>query len=280
MLEMLSYGFMQRALLAGLIIGLICPSIGIYLVLRRMSMIGDSLSHVALSGVAVGMLTGTSPIGMALVFTVGAALLVDVLRKHFRAYEELAIAIILSTGIALAVVIISIARSFNAQLYSYLFGSIATVTRLDLWVVIGLSVVVMSAIAYYYKDLFYITMDETSARLAGVPVKWLNLLFVILVSSTITLSMRIVGILLVSSLIVLPVATGLQIAKSFKQAFAVSIASAELSVFVGIFFAYHYELASGGTIVLFAVVQLLVVLVAKYLYNRIKRGENEKERSV
>ncbi len=273
MLEMLSYGFMQRALLAGLIIGVICPSIGIYLVLRRMSMIGDSLSHVALSGVAVGMLTGASPIGMALVFTIGAALLVDVLRERFRAYEELAIAIILSTGIALAVVIISIARSFNAQLYSYLFGSIATVTRHDLAVIVGLSVVVMSAVAYYYKDLFYITMDETSARLAGVSVKWLNLLFVVLVSSTITLSMRIVGILLVSSLIVLPVATALQIAKSFKGAFIASIIFAETAILFGMFIAYYYELASGGTIVLFSVVQLLVVLVAKYTYNRVERGK-------
>ncbi len=271
MLEMFSYGFMQRALLAGAIIGIICPSIGIYLVLRRMSMIGDSLSHVALSGVAFGMLTGFSPVGMALVFTIGGALLVDVLRQRFRAYQELAIAIILSTGIALAVVIISIARSFNNQLYSFLFGSITTVMQQDLMIIIALSVVVLFAISYYFKDLFYITLDETSAKLAGVPVKWVNLVFIILVSSTITLSMRIVGILLVSSLIVLPVATSLQLARSFKHAFLLAIVFAETAVFIGMFVAYQFELASGGTIVLFAVIQLLIVLLYKYLSQRVMR---------
>ncbi len=274
MFEMLSYGFMQRALIAGVIIGVICPSIGIYLVLRRMSMIGDSLSHVALSGVAVGMLTGFSPVAMALAFTVGAALLVDVLRQRFRAYQELAIAIILSSGIALAVVVISIARSFNNQLYSFLFGSITTVMQQDLMVIIALSVVVLVAITYYFKDLFYITLDETSAKLAGVPVKWVNLVFIILVSSTITLSMRIVGILLVSSLIVLPVATSLQVARSFKSAFLMAIVFAETAVFVGMIVAYQFELASGGTIVLFAVIQLLAVLLIKHTAHRLMRGKS------
>lgn len=265
MIEMLSFQFMQRAMLAGAIIGLICPLIGIFLVLRRMSMIGDSLSHVALSGVAAGMLLGTYPVAMALGFSVAAALAIEKLRESFQEYAEVATAIVLSTGIGLAVVLISIAKSFNASLYSYLFGSITTVMPQDMGLIIGLGVVIVVAVALLYKEMFYIAFDEASARLAGIPVKRINLVFIVMIAATITLSMRIVGILLVSSLMVLPVAAALQIAKSFKQALWLSVLLAQISVFVGMITAYVYELASGGTIVLVSVALLLLVLGYKRL---------------
>lgn len=272
MIDMLSYSFMQRAMLAGMIIGVIGPTIGIYLVLRRMSLIGDSLSHVALSGVAAGMLTQTSPVIVALVFTVSAAIFVEKLRRSFEHYAELAIAVIMSTGIALAVVIISIARSFNAQLYSYLFGNIATVSVQDLYLIGALGLFIVVAAWLFHKALFYIALDETSARLSGVPVKAINLLFIVMVAATITLSMRIVGILLVSSLIVLPVATSLQLAKSFKAAIAWAIGFAQLAIIVGMTLAYYFELASGGTIVLTAVAILLIVLAYKRFRRTRYRG--------
>jgi len=265
MLEMLSYTFMQRALLAGIIVGVICPMIGIFLVLRRMSMIGDSLSHVALSGVAAGMLTGTYPVAMALGFSVVAALAIERLRRSFEEYAELAIAIVLSTGIGLAVVLISLANSFNANLYSYLFGNITTVMPQDLKLITALGVVIVAGVIFLYKELFYIAFDETSARLSGVPVKWLNILFVVMIAANITLSMRIVGILLVSSLMVLPVAASLQIAKNFKQAMIYSVLLAQGAILSGMVIAYYFELASGGTIVLMSVVELLVILGVKRL---------------
>lgn len=272
MLEILQYGFMQRALLAGAIIGLLCPLIGIFIVLRRMSLIGDSLSHVALSGVAAGIITGIYPMSMSLIFSVIAALAIEKLRKSYEEYAELSIAIILSAGIGLAVVLISLAKSFTIDLFGYLFGSITTVLPRDMWIITILGALIIITIKFLYKELFYIAFDEVSAKLAGIPVGYINILFIVLIASTITLSMRIVGILLVSSLMIVPVATSLQLAKSFKQATLLSIIFAQISIISGIFVSYHLELASGGTIVLISVFILLLVLgiknLNKYLIKR------------
>lgn len=259
-MEILQYGFMQRALLAGIIIGIICPLVGMFIVLRRMSLIGDSLSHVALSGVAAGILTNVYPVGMALSFSILAALAIEKLRKSYRHYAELSIAIVLSAGIGLAVVLISLAKSFNIDLFGYLFGSITTVMPRDIWVIAALGIIIIVTIKLLYKELFYIAFDEVSAKLAGIPVSNINLLFIVIIAATITLSMRIVGILLVSSLMVIPVATSLQLAKSFKQATLLSVVFAEISIVSGIFISYYLELASGGTIVVISVIQLLLVL--------------------
>lgn len=263
MLEILQYGFMQRALVAGIIIGVLCPLIGIFIVLRRMSLIGDSLSHVALSGVAAGILTGVYPLTMSLIFSVLAALAIEKLRKSYQEYAELSIAIILSAGIGLAVVLISLAKSFNIDLFGYLFGSITTVLPRDLWTITVLGILIIAIIKLIYKELFYIAFDEVSAKLAGIPVGYINLLFIVLIASTITLSMRIVGILLVSSLMIIPVATSLQLAKSFRHATILSIIFAEIAIISGIFLAYYLELASGGTIVIISVIILLLVLGIK-----------------
>ncbi|MBA1334561.1 MAG: Zinc ABC transporter, permease protein ZnuB [Firmicutes bacterium] len=260
MLELLQYGFMQRALMAGIIIGILCPLIGIFLVLRRMSLIGDSLSHVALSGVAAGIVSGVYPLAMALVFSVLAALGIEQLRKKYEEYAELAIAIILSAGIGIAVVLISYAKSINVDLFGYLFGNILTVRSSDMRLITGLGILIIMFVKLLYKELFYIAFDEEGARIAGIPVKRINLFFIVIIAMTITLSMRIVGVLLVSSLMVIPVAASLQVAKSFKQAALLSVVIAELSVVSGIIISYYMELASGGTIVLLSVIILLLVI--------------------
>lgn len=260
MLELLQYGFMQRALMAGIIIGILCPLIGIFLVLRRMSLIGDSLAHVALSGVAAGIVSGVYPLAMALVFSVLAALGIEQLRKKYAGYAELALAIILSAGIGVAVVLISYAKSINVDLFGYLFGNILTVRPADMRLVTGLGILIIMFVKLLYKELFYIAFDEEGARIAGIPVKQINLFFIVIIAMTITLSMRIVGVLLVSSLMVVPVAASLQMAKSFKQAALLSVVIAELSVVSGIIISYYMELASGGTIVLLSVIILLLVI--------------------
>ncbi|WIF95991.1 metal ABC transporter permease [Caminicella sporogenes] len=270
-MEILQYGFMQRALLAGVVVGILCPLIGIFIVLRRMSLIGDSLSHIALSGVAAGILTGVYPLTMALIFSIFAALGIEKLRKNYREYVELSIAIILSAGIGLAVVLISLSKSLNVDLFGYLFGSITAVMPADIWVILVLGLFIILIVKFLYKELFYISFDEISAKLAGVPVNYINLLFIVLVASTITLSMRIVGILLVSSLMIIPVATSLQIAKSFKYVIFYSIVFAEISVISGIIISFYLELASGGTIVIISVLILLLVLFIKKINkNRLK----------
>ncbi|MFZ5351696.1 MAG: metal ABC transporter permease [Bacillota bacterium] len=260
MLEILKYGFMQRAFAAGILVAIICPLIGVFIVLRRMSMIGDTLSHASLAGIAAGMLGGFYPIWGALIFSVGAAVGIERLRKNFTQYAELAISIVLSASIGLAVVFISLAKSFNADLLSYLFGSIIAVSIKDIYTVSFLSLIIITSVWFFYKEFFYIAFDEEGAELSGVPVTSLNIYFTVLTAMTIVVSMRIVGILMVSSLMVVPVAASLQISKSFKNTCFLSVVFALISVIAGLLMSFYLDLAPGGTIVLLSVAMLLVII--------------------
>ncbi|MFV9511578.1 metal ABC transporter permease [Tepidibacillus sp. LV47] len=265
MFEMLQYDFMQRALLAGIMISIISPTIGVFIVLRRLSLIGDTLSHVTLAGVAAGILGGIYPVFSGMIFAVLAALGIEKLRKLYRSYEELAIPIMLSAGIGLAVVFISLANGFNVDLFSYLFGSVMAVSRQDLLTIFAVGMIILILIYLFFKELFYLSFDEEAARLSGIPHRFINTLFIVLVALTISLSMRIVGILLVSSLMTIPVAASLQIANSFKEAYAYAILFSLLSVIFGMTLSYLFDLATGGTIVLTSVVILLLVILGKRL---------------
>ena len=260
--EIFTYGFMQRAFIAGSIIGIICPAIGVFIVLRRLSMIGDTLSHVALAGVAAGMLGGIYPVYTALLFSIAAALGIEKLRQEFKEYAELSIAIMLSAGIGLASIFISMGRS-NSSIFSYLFGSITLVTSHDLRTVVILGLVIMVSLVMLYRGLFYITLDEEAARLAGIPIKRVSLCFNILVAMTIAVSMRIVGILLVSSMMVVPVASSMQIAKSFKETLIYSVLFGFFSVIIGLFISFYWDLAPGGTIVLSGIFILITTMLFK-----------------
>lgn len=265
------FEFMQNALLAGLIVGLICPAIGVFLVVRRLSLMADALSHITLSGIAAGILIQknvtilqwVNPMYVGMFFSVAGSLIVEQLRKAYRFYQELAIPIILSSGIGLGVVLISIANGFNASLFSYLFGSVVAVSRTDLWTIVGVGIIVLVTLILLYKELFALSFDEEYARISGIKRKWVNFTFIILVALTIAISMRIVGILLVSSLITLPVAAAIQLSNSFKQTIWLSICFAELSVLGGLTVAFYLNWASGGTIVLFSVLVLIIVLIYK-----------------
>jgi zinc transport system permease protein len=248
--EMLTYGFMQRALAAGLMIGTIAPTIGVFLVLRRLSLIADALSHVALAGVAVGLLAGTYPLAGALAVTLLAALGIERLRASGRLFGEAALAIFLSGGFAVAVVLISLAGGFNVDLFSYLFGAITLVGPRDLWLILGLGVVVLGALAAFYKELFAITFDEEGARVQGVPVDALNLLLTALVAVTVVVAMRIVGILLTSALLVIPAVTALRLAGSFRSTLWIAVACSLGAVLAGITASYYLDIAAGGAIVL------------------------------
>lgn len=265
------YEFLRYTLFSGILIGLICPILGTFLIVRRLSMMADGLSHVTLSGVAAGMLlakkftffAAINPLFFGMLFSVIGSLFIERLRKVYKAYQDLAIPIILSTGLGLFTVLISMADGFTTDLYSYLFGKIVTVTKEDLFALIGVAVVVIGTVVLIYKELFAVSFDEEFARVSGVSRKSINLWFMILVALTIAASMRIVGVLLISALITLPVAASLQIAGSFRQTIFYAILFAEISVLFGLYFAYLLDWASGGTIVLMAVLLLLIVLGAK-----------------
>lgn len=171
MMELFQFGFMRRAIAAGMIVGALCPLIGIFLVLRRMSLIGDSLSHVALAGVAAGIVSGVYPPAAALVFSVAAALGIEQLGKKYPEHAELAIAVILSAGIGTAVVLVSYAKSINIDLFGYLFGNILTVGPGDMWLIAALGSFILVFVGIYFRELFFIAFDEEGARIAGIPVK-------------------------------------------------------------------------------------------------------------
>ncbi len=263
LLGMFQYPFMTRALLAGVLVGLICPLVGLFICLRRMSMIADALSHVCLSGVAAGLLSGANPVLMASVFAVAGALILDRLRKFYANYSEISIAIVLSTGVALAAILMSLGSGLSSNFTSYLFGSIVLVSFEDIKIILGMGFLILLLIFLLYKELFLIAFDEEGAKIAGVPVSLINIIFTSLTALTIAVAMRIVGILLVSSLMILPVATALHLAKNFKTALWLGVLFSEIAVIVGLILSFYLNLAPGGTMILTSVVILIGVLVLK-----------------
>ncbi len=248
--EVLQYDFMRRALAAGLMIGTIAPIIGVFLVLRRLSLIADTLAHVALAGVALGLVTGAPPGATALAVSVAGAVGVERLRVSGRLYGEAALAIYLSGGLAVAVVLLGVGRGLTVDLFTYLFGTITAVRPGDLWTILVLGVVVLGAVAVLYKDLFAVTFDEEGARVQGVPVGALNLLLAVLVAITVVVAMRVVGVLLTSALVVIPAVTALRLARAFRTALLLAVALALAAVVGGMAAAYYLDLPAGGAIVL------------------------------
>ncbi|MFO1443445.1 metal ABC transporter permease [Bacillus sp. Bva_UNVM-123] len=267
----LQYEFLQNAFLTGIIIGIIAPLLGVFIVVRRLSLIADALSHVTLAGIAASLFlekkflifSGLNPLYMGMVFSVTGSLFIEKLRAVYKHYQELAIPIILSGGIGLGVIFISLADGFNTDLFSYLFGSVSAVSRMDLWTILIISILVIALIVLLYKELFLLSFDEEHAKASGIAAKSVHFIFIIMVALVIAASMRIVGILLVSSLMTLPVAASIRIAKGFKQTIFYSILFGETSVLGGLTLSYYLDLAPGGTIVMLAVLILIVTILLK-----------------
>ena len=261
--EIWQFGFMQRAFAAGAVMAVVCPLIGVFLVPRRLSLIADTLAHIALAGVALGLLVGASPVLGALVVTVTGALGLERLRSRGALQGDAALAVFLSGGFALAVVLISLARGFNADLFAILFGSILTVSPADVWLILALGAVVATTILLSYRRLFAITLHEDLARTSGVPVTALNLLLTVLTALTTVVAMRMVGVLLVSAMIVIPTLTGFALGRSFRRATAVAIVMALASVGIGLTSAYYLHLAAGGAVVLTALAIFALASLAR-----------------
>src|SRR5882762_8473627 len=261
--EFLQYGFMHRAFAAGVVTALICPAIGVFLIPRRLSLIADTLAHVALAGVALGLVLGVSPVLGALVVALAGAVGIERLRARGALQGDAALAVFLSGGFALAVVLISLARGFNADLFAILFGSILTVTSGDVWLIVALGAVVTVAVGGFYKQFLAITLHEDLARTSGVPVGALNLLLTVLTALTTVVAMRMVGVLLVSAMIVIPTLTGFALGRSFRRATALAIVMALASVAIGLTAAYYLSLAAGGAVVLTALLLFALASLAR-----------------
>lgn len=271
MLPFLKYEFLQNALLTGIMVGLLAPVLGVFIVVRRQALIADALSHITLAGIAANLLLGkwssffaaANPIYLGMAFSVGGAIFIEQLRKVYKHYEELAIPIIMSAGIGLSVIFISMADGFNTDLFNYLFGSIIAVKQSDVWTVFAILIVVLLFVFFMYKELFVLSFDEEQGRLSGIRSNWILVAFMAITALVIAASMKIVGILLVSALMTLPVAASIRIAKGFKQAIWLSVLFGEVAVISGMFLSYYLDLASGGTIVLCLVVILFLCISYK-----------------
>lgn len=259
---MLEYTFMQNALAAGILISILCPVVGVFLVLRRYSMMGDTLSHSSLAGIALGLIYGFNPLLSAFLFTSVCGVLIEFLRNYYKKYAELVMSIILTFSVGLAIILISTGKS-GANVNTYLFGSILTVTSKDLYVIASLSIVSILALIFLYNKLVYITFDEEGAFTSGINVKLINYLFTLLVGATISVSIRIMGILVISSMIVIPVATALQLNLGFKKTLMFSVLFGFIDIITGLVSSYYINSAPGGTIALVSVIVLVLVLAFK-----------------
>ncbi len=263
--DIFQYEFLQNAFFSGLLIGFIAPLLGVFIVVRRLSLIAEALSHVTLAGIAaslllekkLGLAGPINPIYMGMTFSVVGSLFIERLRTVYKHYQELAIPIILSSGIGLGVIFISLADGFNTDLFNYLFGSVSAISRSDLWTILAISVLVIIIVTFLYKELFLLSFDEEHAAVSGINAKTIHFIFIVTVALVIAASMRIVGILLVSSLMTLPVAAAIRIAKGFKQTIILSVVFGELAVIIGLVLSYYLDLAPGGTIVVLAIIILL-----------------------
>lgn len=275
-LEVLQYSFMRRALIAAVLVGLAAPSVGVYLVQRRLSLIGDGLGHVALTGVAVGLVTSTAPVLTALVAAVAGAVAVELVRVRGRTSGDVALAILFYGGIAGGVVIISQAPAGTpANLDAYLFGAITTTTQSDLWVFVGLTIAVLAVTLGLGRYLFAVSNDEEYTLGSGLPVLRLNLLLAIVTSVTVVVSMRVVGLLLISALMVVPIASAQLVTRSFRSTLILGTALGTTASIVGVGSSFYADTPSGGTIVLVSIAIFVVLAGYVALRDRITKPSTD-----
>lgn len=268
MAGLLSFGFLQRALLAGVFIGLACALLGVFLVLRKDAMLGHGLSHVTFAGVALGLFLNVMPLSMALLTAVLAALGLMKLKEKAGLYGDTAVGIISSVGLALGILLATLSHSFNVALFSYLFGEILAIESLEVWLTLGLALIVLAAVLANYRGFLFLTFDPDSARASGIKTSRLESLLAVLTAVTIVLGMKVVGILLVASLLIIPAAAGLQLARRFRQALLLAAVAAFISVVGGILAAFIFDLPASATIVLLS----FVLFVAAFFGRKVKRA--------
>lgn len=271
-LGFLSYDFMQRALIAALLVGLTAPTVGVYLVQRRLALIGDGLGHVALAGVAIGVLSSQAPVLIALAVAVIGALSIELIRARGRTSGDIALAILFYGGIAGGVVIISQAPGGTpGNLNAYLFGSITTTTTGDLVVFGVLCVLVLAVTLGLAKYLFAVSNDEEYALASGLPVLRLNMLLAVVTAMTVVVSMRVIGLLLISALMILPIAAAQLVARSFRQTVLIGVLIGVLVSVSGVSLSFYSDSPSGGTIVLLAIAVFIVFSLAEVVRSALRR---------
>ncbi|KWX00533.1 metal ABC transporter permease [Carbonactinospora thermoautotrophica] len=266
---------MQRALIAALIVGLTAPAVGTYLVQRRLALMGDGMGHVALTGVALGVLLNTAPVLTAVITAALGAIAIELIRERGKAGGDVALAMLFYGGIAGGVLLIGLSdEAGGVNLMSYLFGSLTSVSAGDVWVIVALAGCVLAVTLGLRRQLFAVCQDEEFARVAGLPVRWLNLLLAVTAAVTVTVAMRVVGLLLVSALMVVPVATAQQFTRGFRATLALALLVGVGVSVSGVMFSYYADVASGASIVVLAIGVFVLATAAGWLRERLTgRGE-------
>ena len=265
-MSFLEFEFMQRALVAAVLVGCAAPAIGTFLVQRRLALMGDGIGHIALTGVALGFLLGTAPVLTAIVVAIVGAVAIELIRERGRTTGDVALALLFYGGIAGGVLLIGLSPGgSSATLVSYLFGSLSSVRPLDLVVIAGLSVGVLGVVVVFGRELFAVCSDEEVARVSGLPVRFLNILVAVTAAVTVTVAMRVVGLLLVSALMVVPVATAQQLSASFRSTLLGACAVGVAASVGGLVLAFYADVAPGASTVVLALGAFMVAALGSQL---------------
>ncbi|MFG1953825.1 metal ABC transporter permease [Micromonospora sp. NPDC048830] len=270
-MELFQYPYMQRALIAALVIGLAAPALGIYLVQRRLALIGDGVGHVALTGVGAGLLLNSSPVLVAVVAATLGAVAIELVRARGRTSGDLALALLFYGGIAGGVMLVGLSDATSASLNAYLFGSLTTISPQDLTTIVVLGAAILVTMLALRPALFAVCHDEEYARVAGLPVRALNLLLAVGTAVTVTIAMRAVGVLLISALMVVPVATAQQVTRGFRATMTAAMALGLFAAGSGVWVAANADTAPGASVVLLAIASFLVVAVAAAGWRELRR---------
>lgn len=273
MLELLDYTYMQRALVAGILIGGLCSLIGVYVVLRGLAFIGAGIAHASFAGVAIGIWGGFNPIGAAIVFCSAVALGIGFVTRRGRVREDTAVGIFFASSMALGVVILGLVEGYQVDLFGYLFGNIIAVTQADVWMTVGVGALVLACVWLLFKDLMYMAFDMESAEVSGLPAPALYYLLLVLIALTIVISIKVVGIILVEALMVIPAASAYQLTESFRKMLLLSVLFGIGCSIAGLFISAWLQVAPGAAIILLAT--LIFALCAGFSPKR----HSEKQRS-
>lgn len=265
MTEILSYGFMQRALIAGIAMALFCGIISVFIILRRVSFLGSGISHAAFGGVAIGFFLGINPIFSALIYCIIVAFAIDIISEKGRLAEDTSIGIFFSTSMALGILLISLSKSYTIDLFGYLFGSILAISTEEVYLATGLSLTLIVIFFLILKDLLYITFNEELSLINGIPVRFMKSLFLVSMAIAIVIGIKVVGVILVSALLVIPGAIARLLTHRFYWMLVISSLSAIIATVSGLFVSYIYDLAPGGMIVIILSLMFFVAFIRKVL---------------
>lgn len=263
MLEIFQYPFMQRALIAGVILAAILALLGIFVVLRKMSFFASGIAHASLAGVAIGILTSQNPLIVALILSVIFSIIIYLLENKYRIASDTTIGIIFTSGMALGVVLMSLHQGYQPELISFLFGNILSINNQEIWLILLLGFLIIFFISFCLRELTLLSLDKETAYITGVKVNRLQAILYITLSVSIVLGIKVLGIILISALLITPVATSKLLATSFKKMAILSVVLAEAAVLSGMFLSYYLDLPTGPTIVLVSTIIFILSLLAK-----------------